>query len=404
MKAGVFDMGGSGWTGGITYLRNLGYAVKTTVPERLNLFLVQKLEPGQKEEDWVSSYFDGTIEVIPFGGSRRPLLEFFRKSVAILAGGDVINARRFEKALRLRGINVIFGNGLTNKFKLPCVGWYPDFQHLDLPEFFSRQEVLVRTVQVKRMARNCTLMVFSSRHAKSRFLQLHPEQAAKARVLNFVAHLPAQALATAPAYVVGKYQLPEKFIFLPNQLWKHKNHLTAFRAVKILADRNERVSLVCSGNPGDARNAGYKEEVFRFIQAQGLSDRIFILGMVDFDDVYALIRQSICVLNPSLYEGWSTTVEETKTIGKPMILSDLEVHREQNPPGTMFFEPKNVEMLAAAMDKTWRLYPAGPNPQMEDKAARDYPGRLKRFAQTFADICAEAAKSDLRPRQQVPEK
>jgi glycosyltransferase involved in cell wall biosynthesis len=398
MKVGVFDMGGSGWTGGITYLRNLGYAVKTTIPEQLNLFLVRKLEAGQQETDWVSDYFDGTIQVVPFGGSRRPLLEFLRQGISLLAGGDIINARRFEKALAVRRIDVIFGNGLTNKFKLPCVGWYPDFQHVDLPEFFSRQEILVRTLQVKRMARNCALMVFSSQHAKNRFRQLHPDQAAKARVLNFVAHLPAQTLTTAPAYVVEKYRLPEKFIYLPNQLWKHKNHLTAFRAVKILAERDERVSLVCSGNLGDLRNAGYKEEVFRFVREQGLSDRIFILGMVDFADVYALIRQSICVLNPSLYEGWSTTVEETKTIGKPMILSDIEVHREQDPPATEFFEPKNAKLLAAAMEKIWRLYPAGPNRQMEEAAAQNYPTQSKRFAQTFADICREAAESCNRPR------
>ena len=41
MKVGVFDMGGAGWTGGLTYLRNLAQAVKTTIPEQLSLVLVQ---------------------------------------------------------------------------------------------------------------------------------------------------------------------------------------------------------------------------------------------------------------------------------------------------------------------------------------------------------------------------
>lgn len=397
MKVGVFDMGGSSWTGGITYLRNLGYAVKAAVPEQLNLFLIRKLQANEGEQDWVSSYFDGVIKVAPVGGARRPLLELFRKSISVLAGGDVLNARRFEQTLRRQGIDVIFGNGLTNQFTLPSVGWFPDFQHMDLPEFFDRQEILVRTFQVKRMARNCTLMVFSSQHARNRFQQLHPKHRAKARVLNFVAHRPDPALTTAPAYVVRKHQLPEKFIYLPNQLWKHKNHLTAFRAVKILADRHKEVSLVCSGNLGGSRNSDYKDEVFRFVQAQHLSDRIRILGMVDFADVYALIRQSICVLNPSLYEGWSTTVEEARSIGKPMILSDIEVHREQNPPETNFFDPGNPEMLATAMSKVWQLYPAGPTLPMEEAAARDYPVRLKKFAQTFADICREAVESYRHP-------
>ena len=365
----------------------------------MNLFLIRKLEAGRREEDWVSSFFDGTIEVAPFGGSRRPLREFFRKSVSILAGGDILNARRFEKEFRREGIEVLFGNGLSNKFTLPSVGWFPDFQHVDLPEFYNRNEILVRNLLVKRMARNCTLMVFSSEHAKKCFRKIHPAYAAKARVLNFVAHLPDQARTGDPAYLLQKHRIPDKFIYLPNQLWMHKNHLTAFRAVKILDDQNVHINLVCSGSLAtNACNPTYKDRVFGYVQENGLSDRIFILGMVDFADVYALIRQSICVLNPSLYEGWSTTVEETKTIGKPMILSDLEVHREQNPPETIFFEPKSAEMLASAMDKVWRLYPAGPNPQMEETAALDYPKRSEKFARIFADICHEAAEFCNRPR------
>jgi glycosyltransferase involved in cell wall biosynthesis len=221
-------------------------------------------------------------------------------------------------------------------------------------------------------------------------VRLHPAQAAKARVLNFVAHLPAAVKTTDPAYLLPKLRLPEKFIYLPNQLWPHKNHLTAFQAVKILADRNVRVCLVCSGNLCEQQNPGHKQQVFDYVQAHDLADRIFILGMVDFDDVYALIRQSCCVLNPSLYEGWSTTVEETKTIGKPMILSDIEVHREQNPPQTEFFEPKNAEMLAAAMERAWQMYPAGPHREMEAAAEQDYRKRSKAFAQSFADICRDA--------------
>ena len=391
MKIGVFDMGGSGWTGGLTYLRNLGHAVKTTIPDELNLFLVRIAVAGRAEEDWVSNYFDGVIEVVPFGRSRYSPLKFIQQATALLAGGDILNARRFEKKFRHEGVEALFGLHLTNRFTLPSVGWFGDFQHIDLPEFFGSKDILLRNLMLKRMIHNCTLMVFSSQHAKNRFLQLHPGQAAKARVLSFVAHLPEQARTIDPAYLMQKHNIPEKFIYLPNQLWKHKNHLTVLRAMKILADRADRTSMVCSGNLNDGRNPDHKENVFRYIRENNLSGRVFMLGMVDFADVHALIRQSCCVLNPSLYEGWSTTVEETKTIGKPMILSDIEVHREQNPPETIFFEPKNADMLAETMEKAWHLHPAGPNRQMEEAAVQDYPKRSKRFAQTFAEICREAA-------------
>jgi glycosyltransferase involved in cell wall biosynthesis len=392
MNVGVFDMGGAGWTGGLTYLRNLAHAVKTTIPEQLTLVLVRKPSTGPKQEDWVSSFFDDTLELEAFGGVSRPLYEFIRRGLSLLAGGDVLDARRFEKSFRARNIQVLFGQALTSKFKLPSVGWYPDFQHVDLPELFTRTDILLREYCVKRMARNCTLMVFSSNHARKGFQRLHPARAHKARILKFVAHLPPAARQTDPAYVVQKYHLPEKFIYLPNQLWLHKNHLTAFSAVKLLSEKNQCISLVCSGNLTDSAHPEHKDRLFQYIKENGLSDRILVLGMVDFADVYALIRQACCVLNPSLYEGWSTTVEETKTIGKPMLLSDLEVHREQDPPATLYFEPKNAVMLAEMMVKVWDAYPAGPNPEMERRAAEQYVGRSRAFAQTFADICCEAVE------------
>ena len=42
------------------------------------------------------------------------------------------------------------------------------------------------------------------------------------------------------------------------------------------------------------------------------------------------------MINPSLFEGWSSTVEECKSVGKNMILSDLNVHKEQYPTQTFF--------------------------------------------------------------------
>ena len=51
--------------------------------------------------------------------------------------------------------------------------------------------------------------------------------------------------------------------------------------------------------------------------------------MIPLDHVYALLRTSMALINPSRFEGWSTTVEEAKSFGVPMILSDIDVHREQ---------------------------------------------------------------------------
>jgi glycosyltransferase involved in cell wall biosynthesis len=35
------------------------------------------------------------------------------------------------------------------------------------------------------------------------------------------------------------------------------------------------------------------------------------------------------MFQPSLYEGWSTTIEEAIYLGTPIVASDLQVHKEQ---------------------------------------------------------------------------
>ena len=58
------------------------------------------------------------------------------------------------------------------------------------------------------------------------------------------------------------------------------------------------------------------------------------------------MNASTALLNPSLYEGWSTTVEEARSAGVPMLLSDLTVHREQAGDRAAYFSGGDAEGLA----------------------------------------------------------
>ena len=75
------------------------------------------------------------------------------------------------------------------------------------------------------------------------------------------------------------------------------------------------------------------------------------LGMIPLDHVYALLRASMALINPSECEGWSTTVEEAKSFGVPMMLSDLDVHREQTEGGARYFGIRDPKSLADHMSQ-----------------------------------------------------
>lgn len=63
-------------------------------------------------------------------------------------------------------------------------------------------------------------------------------------------------------------------------------------------------------------------------------------------DAAPLMRGAAALINLSCFESWSTTAEEAKARGTPMILSDHGVHREQAEENAHYFGPMKPDELA----------------------------------------------------------
>ena len=105
------------------------------------------------------------------------------------------------------------------------------------------------------------------------------------------------------------------------------------------------------------------------------------------------MRAAVAVINPSLFEGWSTTVEEAKSIGVPQLLSDLPVHREQSPLLCKYFDPHNSEDVADVISLAWHEWQAGPHLKCEEMAIDISANRRRKFAQGFLEISKKTIKN-----------
>jgi len=101
------------------------------------------------------------------------------------------------------------------------------------------------------------------------------------------------------------------------------------------------------------------------------------------------MRNCVAVLNPSRFEGWSSTVEEAKGMGKRLILSSIPVHREQNPPRASFFEPDDEHALADAMATHWTNSSDAISAQDEQQAGQDLQRRTLAYAEGYARLALE---------------
>jgi len=113
---------------------------------------------------------------------------------------------------------------------------------------------------------------------------------------------------------------------------------------------------------------------------------VHLLGLIPKFDQVQLMRRSIGIVQPSLFEGWSTLVEDARLLGKSIILSDLPVHIEQNPPHSAFFECKSPEHLAELMGEWWGKLPPGPDLQQEQIAIETASIEIREFGNRFLDI------------------
>ena len=143
--------------------------------------------------------------------------------------------------------------------------------------------------------------------------------------MRFAVQLDEAILAIDPEEVRSRHGLPENYIYLPNQFWKHKNHRIVIEALALF--QNSRVVVASTGHGVDPRHPALYEELRSLVNLKGLQEQFRFIGMVPYLEVIALMRGATAVLNPSLFEGWSTTVEEARALGVPLILSDIAVHR-----------------------------------------------------------------------------
>lgn len=288
-----------------------------------------------------------------------------------------------------QGIDVVFGPSRSIPVKnhfVPWVSWIPDFQHLHLKDMFSANEIFARNQGFRKVALNADFVILSSQDTLRDFKYCFPDQIDKARVVPFVTQIPPQVFENNPLNICKIYNLPEKFFYLPNQFWMHKNHKIVIDAMKILHQSHPEIVVVCSGGVGDYRNQDYFGSLLNDVSRMNIRDNFLLLGFVPYEHVFTLIRQSIAVIQPSLFEGWSTTVEETKSMGKRVILSDISVHREQNPSGGSFFNPLDPDKLAELLVEVYTDSPPGPDIKMETNARAELPERTREFGRKILEV------------------
>jgi hypothetical protein len=267
--------------------------------------------------------------------------------------------------------------------------WIPDFQHRYLPELFSPEEIAARNTSIGAIAAKPGVVVLSSQTAKDDFLEFYPDHRATPRVWHFRSLLEVGDLNQD--HLRQTYDLPAKYLYLPNQFWAHKNHLTVFKALaRLRQDHGLTIPLVCTGATRDRRNEAHFSSLMAFVEEQGLADQIRFLGLIDRADQVGILCCAAAVVQPSRFEGWSTVVEDVRAVGRPIFLSDLPVHQEQAPPHCVYFSSESSDNLAQCLLHQWNQLSSGPDYIAEQQAKHELNVLILNSARVFYSIACSA--------------
>jgi glycosyltransferase involved in cell wall biosynthesis len=377
IRVGFRLIGGAAWQGGRNYLWNLLYAITAQPARKLQPVLL--LRDGDDPGDLL---LDGVERFVTGKHLDSPPMQRVGRMLKLATRRNFVERRWLRRA----HVDVHSHGPPLGGRAIPTIAWVPDVQHRRLPEVAMRRERVIRDLLFREMLRDASIVLTSSEAARDDLRRFYDADPSKLRVLRFVSQPRLAPDRIIPlADLCAKFSIPARFVHLPNQLWKHKNHQLVVEALRLVPD----VVVVATGPRDDYRHAGVYDELMGLVAAYGLGDRFHHLGLVSFAELISLMRHSVAVLNPSRFEGWSTTVEEAKSLGKRVLVSDIDVHREQAPARASYFPVDDAAALATQLADAWSSH----DPAIDDRtaavAAAELPPRTRAFATAYESIVAD---------------
>ena len=399
MRLAFQHFGGDTWLAGNTFIENLFEALRTLGADCPTLLLIVDQRTPEQEFGALAASADQVLRVELRPPHSPPAPEWSLRTHV----SGWLRARLFKipppslphplvALLRAQSVDGLFSLAWSDLplSVVPTVVWLPDFQHRRLPENFEPAERASRDRLYAWMARGASRLLVTSNEVCRDLEAFAPAQAGKARVISYVGSVPPEVYSESPRAGLAVYHLPDKFIYLPNQFWKHKNHGLVFEALGRLTGGGLRPCIVSTGSPIDYRRPAYFGELMQQLSRLNLRDQFIFLGQVPRGDVFRLVRQSLCVLNPSRFEGLGLSVAESKSLGKRVLVSDLPALREQDAPGAVYFDPNDAGDLAGKLELIWTTVMPGPDAQLEAAARAELPRRQAAFGRALLQVFQEA--------------
>ncbi|HRI42205.1 MAG: glycosyltransferase [Bacteroidia bacterium] len=256
--------------------------------------------------------------------------------------------------------------------------WKPDFQEMYYPQYVSQVEYSYVVENMKRIASNQEYtLILSSQDSFNDFEKFFGPFRNRVKILRFISLLPDISQLN-PKQVLMKYGIDKKFFVVSNQFWPHKNHRLVLEAINKIKEKHTDFVVVFTGKQSTYRDREYFSKLQVYINNENMKDHVRFIGFIPREDQLVIMKQSVAVIQPSLFEGWSTVIEDCKALNQYVLVGDLAVNQEQVNKNVRFFNRHSADDLAEQMDNLLT------HPVKTESAP--YDESIERFKQNLIDV------------------
>lgn len=290
----------------------------------------------------------------------------------------------------------LFAQSITKQHKLDClfplmdfparsngqdckmVSWIPDFQHKFYPGFFSKKNLFFREARFKQIIDKSDAVILSSNDAYSHLKKFYKVDDKKIRVsiMPFVSIIQDFVLTDSDT-LKSKYNITTPYFLVSNQFYAHKNHIIVLKAIAKLKKSGLNFAVYFTGKTSDYRNPLFYDSLTNYIAENDIQSHAKILGVIPREDQLGLLKNALAIIQPSKFEGWSTIIEDAKTLQKQIICSNIDVHIEQMGENAFYFLPDSVDDLSQHITAFLK------SNNISKPVFNNYSERIEKFAKGF---------------------
>lgn len=269
--------------------------------------------------------------------------------------------RFFESQARLPGIvdrsapslsHFLAHDDAACRIRSPYVVTVHDTVSFDVSELYgSMQKAKHRVVGWfgRRNIERASYCIADSEHTRKDILRRFRVDPDRVRVVYLAAdeHLFVPVPAEQIAEVRHRLALPERFILYVGGIDPRKNVPGLVRALSSFRGTDLKdVPLLMAGKIRSQREF---PELEALIRAEGIQDRVRLLGFVDDATLAALYATCSVFAFPSFYEGFGLPVLEAMAAGAPVVTTRRSSIPELGGEAVLYVEPESIGDIARGL-------------------------------------------------------